>query len=99
LLLVSPVWAADRDVRFVRELLRFLRGHGFDVWADDQVATGGRWDRVVRARIDECAAFILVMSPSADQSDWVAEEIDYARKRGKPIVPLLLDGEVFFGFI
>jgi hypothetical protein len=87
-----------RDAAFVAELLNFLRRHGFDVWADDRVAAGERWDRVVRARIDDCAAFLVVMSPSADQSDWVAEEIDYARKRRRPIVPLLLDGEVFFGF-
>lgn len=87
-----------QDIDFVRELLRFLRGHGLKVWADDQLAVGERWDRVIRMRIAECAAFILVMSPSADKSDWVAAEIDYARNERKPILPLLLDGEIFFGF-
>lgn len=53
---------------------------------------------MVRDRIDTCAAFVLVMSANADRSDWVAEEIDYARRQTRPILPLLLDGGVFFGF-
>ena len=36
------------------------------------------------------------MSPFSASSKWVAKEIAHAERRGKPIVPLLLAGDVFF---
>jgi WD40 repeat protein len=65
---------------------------------DQEIPTGERWDRTLRQKIDSCAAFVLVMTPHADESAWVGEEIDRARAKGRPILPLLLAGEVFFGF-
>jgi uncharacterized protein YegL len=85
------------DVDYVRVLLRHLRAQGLQVWADDQISPGERWDQRIRQNIDGCAAMILVMSPHSDVSEWVAEEVDYARRKNKPILPLLLAGDVFFG--
>ena len=87
-----------RDTAYVKELVEHLRAAGLDVWMDHEIPTGERWDRTLQRKIDNCAAFILVMSPDADESAWVGEEIDRARAKGKPILPLLLAGEVFFGF-
>jgi WD40 repeat protein len=86
-----------RDSGYVKALVDFLRSAGLDVWMDDEIPSGQRWDRTLRTRIDECAAFVLVMSPEAEDSPWVGEELDRARAKQKPILPLLLSGEVFFG--
>jgi len=86
-----------RDSAYVKELVAFLRAAGLHVWMDDAIPTGGRWDRALQVKIDGCAAFVLVMSPDAEESAWVGEELDRARAKGKPILPLLLAGEVFFG--
>jgi hypothetical protein len=47
-------------------------------------------------KIDTCAAFIVIMSPDAEQSSWVNREIGQAEANAKPIYPLLLGGDVFF---
>lgn len=86
-----------RDSEYAKELSLFLRNAGVPAWMDDQIPTGGRWDRTLQAKIDGCAAFVLVMSPDAEESAWVGEELDRARAKEKPILPLLLAGDVFFG--
>ena len=87
-----------QDAAYVERLIAHLRAAGLAVWRDDQIPDGERWDHMLRAKIDGCAAFVLVMSTDADNSAWVGEEIDRARAKGRPILPLLLSGEVFFGF-
>ncbi|GAA0958438.1 TIR domain-containing protein [Virgisporangium aurantiacum] len=88
---------SHRDKDYVRRLVEHLRAAGLLVWDDDDIVAGERWDRRVRERIASCAALVLVMTHEADESEWVAEEIDHARRLGKPILALLLAGDVFFG--
>ncbi|MFS8100578.1 TIR domain-containing protein [Lentzea alba] len=84
---------------YVRRLAAHLREvAGVDVWFDYELDTGDRWDRVVCRKIDECAALILVMTPEAESSHWVGEELARARSRGKRVLPLLLKGSPIFGF-
>lgn len=85
------------DSAYVKELFAFLRDAGLRVWMDEAIPTGGRWDRTLQAKIDGCAAFVLVMSPHSEESARVGEEIDRARAKQRPILPLLLAGDVFFG--
>jgi hypothetical protein len=87
-----------QDMDYAHRLIDHLQTAGLSIWFDRDIRVGQRWDRTVRAQIDECAVFLLLMSPAAEESDWVAAEVDLARKRRKPIVPVLLSGEVFFGF-
>jgi hypothetical protein len=83
---------------YVRRLADHLREAGVEAWFDYEIVTGERWDAVVRTKIDECAALILVMTPDAEDSHWVAEEVARARSRGKELLPLLLEGSPIFGF-
>ncbi|MET8258200.1 TIR domain-containing protein [Micromonospora sp. NPDC005205] len=85
------------DIGYVRRLVAFLRELHIDVWMDDQIPNGTRWDQVLKERIDTAAVIVLVMSPSAEESDWVNAEVDRARAQGKPLLPLLLKGDVTFG--
>src|ERR1700676_3291608 len=85
------------DRSYVERLVAYLTAEGFDVWMDNQISNGERWDVSLRQQIDACGAFVLVMSPEAEDSHWVGEEVTRARSKGKPILPLLLAGEVFFG--
>jgi TIR domain len=66
------------------------------VWYDDKIVSGDRWERLIRDKIDTCTAMIVVMTPDADNSDWVAMEIARAHSRARPILPLLRAGEPFF---
>src|SRR5262249_21574416 len=85
-----------RDGGYTRRLAAFLAEAGIPVWFDQEIITGHRWASVIREHIDLCAAFIVIMTPEAEESDWVGREVTHAEKKGKPILPLLLRGEPFF---
>jgi hypothetical protein len=91
---ISYSHVADRS--YVDRLAAVLTSAGHSVWYDGQLAHGDRWAQVVRHNIDTCAAFIVVMTPDAEQSEWVEREIDEARESSRPILPLLLRGRRFF---
>jgi hypothetical protein len=84
-----------KDMDYVRQLVSHLRDNGLDVWWDQEIPTGERFRTVIRDRIDECAAFVVVMTPTADDSKWVELEIDRARASERQILPLLLQGRPF----
>jgi DivIVA domain-containing protein len=87
-----------KDAAYVGMLTKYLREAGVDVWVDDAIDFGDRWEQVIKAKVDGCSAMVVVMTPDAEESTWVANEINRARieRNRKPILPLLLAGEVFF---
>ena len=87
---------ARADGVYVRGLAGWLELGGVGVWLDDQVPTSHRWERVLIEQIKTCQALLLVMTPEAGCSKWVAKEVDLARSMGKPIHPLLLRGQIIF---
>jgi WD40 repeat protein len=84
------------DLRYVMRLVDYLTAAGVQVWLDKDIPTGDRWDAVIRKKIETAAAVIVVMSPMADESMWVTNEIHHALAIRKPILPLLLEGQQFF---
>jgi len=85
---------ADRN--YVEALAAYLGNSGTSVWFDYEIVTGDRFEKVIRERIDNCEAFIVVMTPAVERSEWVALEIARARQKGKRILPLLLAGDPMF---
>lgn len=86
---------SSSDRAYVDKLGGHLMAAGLPIWYDYQIMTGDRFDKVIAREIDACAAFIVVMTPRSDDSDWVANEVAHAREKGKPILPLLLEGSAF----
>ncbi|GGM37096.1 WD40 repeat domain-containing protein [Dactylosporangium sucinum] len=83
------------DSHYAKALAGHLMGSGLDVWYDDELRNGDDWRRVVRQRVESCDAFVVVMTPSAEVSEWVNWEIDWAVAAGRPIRPVLLEGASF----
>jgi hypothetical protein len=86
-----------RDSAYVGRLVAYLRGNDLPAWADSAINYGDHWEDVICKQIDDCAAFVPVMTPAAWASPWVRNEVARARLKDKPILPLLLQGEHFFG--
>jgi formylglycine-generating enzyme required for sulfatase activity len=84
-----------KDQPYARQLADELLHRGFDVWIDDNIDYGDRWQRVIFKAIDDCSAIIVLMSPASAESEWVEREYNYAHKRRKPQFPILLEGEEF----
>jgi formylglycine-generating enzyme required for sulfatase activity len=83
------------DLAYTRELADSLRQRGFKVWMDDRIDFGDRWWQTIVQAIDASAAFVVVMTPDAEKSEWVEREVMVALDEGKPIFPLLLRGRRF----
>jgi F-box protein 11 len=81
------------DQVYVDRLVTLLRGRGATVWFDDQVDPGSRWAAVIEAKIRDCTAMLVVMTPASEASGWVQREINEAEHWAKPIFPLLLEGD------
>src|SRR5262249_16798322 len=87
---------AHADRRYVDRLAAFLTRAGVPVWFDTEIDPGSRWRRVIRRKNGIWFAFVLVMTPAAEESEWVEREVTHAQDTNRPIVPLLLAGRSFF---
>src|SRR5688572_7504496 len=59
---------AGPDAEYVDRLAAQLTAAGVPVWYDRHLGSGDRWDSDLRARVDACAALVVVMSPAAEAS-------------------------------
>jgi hypothetical protein len=84
---------SHKDKDYVHKLQEALQKERFDVWFDDRIDYADEWLKVIETHLDECAAFIIVMSKNSHESDMVQNEITRAREKKRPIFPLLLEGE------
>ena len=85
-----------RDQAYVGKLIQALEEKNLPVWLDARVNYGEAWLRAIQESLEKSNVFLLVMSPRSLESDWVQDELLYARKLKKPIFPLLLEGEHWF---
>ncbi len=95
--------SADRD--FVRRLAEDLRRHDIPVWFDEDVlAPGDSIIGAIEAGIDRTAFLIVVLSPDAVASGWVAEELRMALHKGisgqkVAVIPVLREDCEIPGFL
>lgn len=82
-----------RDTEYAHKLADDLQARGFDTWIDARIDYGSQWPHELQRQLDTCEAFILVMSPSSFASEWVQSELQRAKRKQKPIFPLLLMGD------
>jgi formylglycine-generating enzyme required for sulfatase activity len=90
---------AREDQSYARELRDELTRRGFEVWLDDRIDAGDRWWQTIVEAIRASAALVVVMTPEAEDSEWVEREILLALDEKKPVFPLLLRGKRFPIFI
>ena len=81
------------DNTYARKLAETLGEQGFEVFIDDRIDYGDRWWRTIVEAIRSCSAFLVIMTPESENSEWVEREILLARREEKPIYPLLLRGK------
>jgi hypothetical protein len=92
-----------RDNDIMQQVRDRLRAAGFSVWTDEGIETGTRsWKRAIEDAILNADCLVCLLSPDANQSEWVHAEIDFAELHGKKIYPVLARGDqrsaIPFGF-
>ncbi len=85
------------DRSYVDRLVAYLNEAGVETWIDEaSIDYGSHWLAEIRNAIDECRSFVVVMTPAAEDSEWVQNEVHHALQEYKAILPLLLKGTPLF---
>jgi hypothetical protein len=85
---------ARTDLEYVRQLAAAMARRQLPTWYDHEIESGSRWVQVIEARVRRCSAFIPIVTPASSRSEWCERELTLADRLGKPILPLLLEGEL-----
>lgn len=83
---------SHKDTTYAHGLADHLKSKGFDIWIDERLDYGSQWPHEIQRQLDSCDAFLLIMTPRSFASDWVQSELQRAKRKSKPIFPLLLEG-------
>ena len=82
---------SHKDKTFVKKLAENLAKDGNRIWWDfDALKGGDDWQKEIEKGITQSKHFLVVLTPDAMESEWVANEIAYAQSKGKRIIPLRL---------
>ncbi|MFC1960406.1 TIR domain-containing protein [Chloroflexota bacterium] len=69
----------------------------YDVWIDREGISGGlEWEEAIKAGVEGCTVFVVIVTPDSNESDWVARETIYAEQLNKVRIPILLAGQLPF---
>jgi len=83
---------AHGDAEFAQRLIADLSAAGHACWIDtSQIKGGDEWITTIAEGIINSYAFVVIVTRQALQSRWVQDEILWARKKNKLIIPLLLE--------
>ena len=83
---------SSKDGDYATMLTEAFEGFGLPVWNDSRIEYGAQWPRVLQEHLDACGVFVVIMTANSYASDWVHSEVSRAKRKGKTIFPLLLEG-------
>jgi TIR domain-containing protein len=86
---------SHKDSDYAHKLTEALRKNGFAPWMDEDIDYGDRWISTITQAIRDSSCVMVIMSPAAEESEWVEKEILIAQREKKRIFPLLLQGKEF----
>ena len=73
----------------------FLKKNQIDTWmAPGDIPAGQRYAAVIAQAVKDCACVVLMLTDAAQNSVWVAKEIERAVNYRKPIIPVQLEDVV-----
>lgn len=84
-----------RDMDYAKRLKQHLKDNGLPVWLDDEIEHGDQWFNEIHDAVKGCGAFLVIMTPESEKSEWVHKEVLLAKRYKKLIFPLLLNGAEF----
>ncbi|HUP61616.1 MAG TPA: toll/interleukin-1 receptor domain-containing protein [Thermoanaerobaculia bacterium] len=81
---------AHEDRAFALRLAEDLDAAKVPFWIDMSISPGKRFSRTIEKALKARDTVVLVVSPHSRHSDYVDDELHFAKKRGMPIVPVVL---------
>lgn len=89
---------ADKEIVWPFSDLLADRLHA-NCWIDkENIEVGQDFVDSIYKGIDECNAVLFMLSDNSINSEWTRREIEYAKKKGKRIIPIVIDGRDLRGW-
>lgn len=87
------------DTLIVSAIVHELQHNNVDVWIDQTgINVGSAWDNAIAAAISEASHLLLVLSKASAKSDNVRDEFNFAKRKQKTIIVILInDVDLPFG--
>ncbi len=83
-----------RDRAVMRIVRDTLMAAGFTVWSDENLEPGSQsWKNDVQQAIEGAGSMVAILSPDAKDSEWVSEELNYARIHKLRVFTVLVRGD------
>jgi WD40 repeat protein len=83
---------AEQDKAVTEKIRRMLIRHGFTVWTNrTDIKTGTEFQEVINRGIEEADNLVYLISPNSLKSQYCQQELAYASKLNKHIIPLLIE--------
>ena len=78
-----------------RRVVKELRSRGINIWVDVENLTPGTptWEREIEKAIRGAMGIVVLLSPEANNSEWVRREISFGEQHRKRIFPVLIEGD------
>ena len=86
---------SHKDGDYAHKLSDALKKNGFSPSMDEDIEYGDRCIPTITEAIRRSSCVMVIMTPDAEQSEWVEKEILIAQREKKRIFPLLLQGIEF----
>ena len=83
------------DLAHQRRVVAELRKRGVNAWVDTENLVPGSpaWEREIERSIRGCSGVIVLLSPEANDSQWVRRELSFAEELDKPLFPVHIRGD------
>jgi hypothetical protein len=82
------------DAPIMHRVRQHLAESRISVWTDEKLPTGAvSWRREIEQAIERSTCFIILLTPSAKNSEVVQKELGYARLHERMVIPLLAHGD------
>lgn len=83
---------SSRELETANQLKHILETNGISCWmAPQSIPAGSDYAKEIPKAIDECKAFLLLLSDASQNSNWVPKEVGLAIGKGKIVVPFQID--------
>ena len=85
---------SHKDMLFMKRIQTDLQRAKLAVWSDEQLEPGTTsWQIAIEQAIRNAGCVMCIFSPDAANSQWVREELNYARMMNIQVIPLLARGD------
>lgn len=82
---------AREDINTAKKIVKALKENNLDIWVDWQdIPNAQDWEKAIFTGIENADAFLFLISIDSVTSKICNEEIEYARKNGKRIIPVVI---------